>query len=235
MTSPVEPVLPLVQAAAIEPAVCRRTALVLAVAQDRNGGSFQASMATLAAWVGMSAGQTRKHVHALVMMDVLQVLANGNGGSSKALPLYQFNALRLGALAHQPGRTSDLFNTVPPPRLRFYAVGTQDALMQMAIELHGRPGQRVVRFVWETKQGDVPYGIADLQALLLPPFAKGAWTGQLNPHAGAATWAHPVNTSPETVEELRLWAQDVALGRLEDRRTSNNQLAHPHGGNHSDH
>lgn len=215
MTSPAEPVLPLVQAAAIEPAVCRRTALVLAVAQDRNGGSFQASMATLAAWVGMSTGQTRKHVHALVTMEVLQVLANGNGGSSKALPIYQFNTLRLRVLAHQPGGTSDLFNAAPPPRRRFYAVDTQDTLMQMAIELHGRPGQRAVRFCWETKQGEVPYGMTHLQALLLPAYAKGAWTGQLLPQLGAPAWAHPATVDQETQQELRHWAQDAALGRVE--------------------
>ncbi|MBV7428068.1 MULTISPECIES: hypothetical protein [unclassified Acidovorax] len=235
MSATLEPVVPLVQVAAIEPAACRRAALVLAAAQDRNGGSFQASMATIAGWVGMSQGQTRKHVHALFTMGVLKVLANGNGGSSKALPLYQFDPLRLRALAHQPGITSDLFNTAPAPRRRFYAVDTQNALKQMATELHGRPGQRVVRFVWETKQGDVAYGWGPLQMLLLPPFAKGAWTGQLNPQPGAPAGAKTVNTAAETVEELRAWAQDVALGRMENGRISNNQPAHPQGGNNSDH
>ena len=235
MSTTPESVLPLVQMAAIEPAVCRRTALVLAVAQDRNGGSFQASMATLAGWVGKSPGQTRKHVHALITMGVLQVLANANGGSSNALPLYRFDPLRLRALAHQPGQTSDLFNTAPPPRQRFYAVDTQNTLMQMAIELHGRPGQRAVRFCWETKQGEIPYGMTHLQALLLPSFAKGAWTGQLLPQPGAPEWAHPAAVDRETQQGLQVWAQDIALGRMESRRISNNQPAHPQGGNNSDH
>jgi hypothetical protein len=215
MSATSEPVLPLVQTTAIEPAVCQRVALVLAKAQDRNGGAFQASMATLAAWVGLSAGQTRKHVHALISLGVLHVLANGNGGSAKAPPLYRFDALRLRSLAHQPGRTPDLFSVAPPPRLRFYAIDAQGTLAQMAIELHGRPGHRLVRFVSESRNGDIPYGVTNLQALLLPSFAKGAWTGQLLPAPGAPPRAHPVSVDQETQQELRHWAQNAALGRVE--------------------
>ena len=215
MSTMSEPVLPLVQMAAIEPAVCRRVALALAKAHDRNDGAFQASMATLASWVGLSAGQTLKHVHALISLGVLQVLANGNGGAAKAPPLYRFDMLRLRALANQPGRTPDLFNVTPPPRLRFYAVDAQGTLAQMAIELHGRPGHRSVRFIRENRQGDTPYGMTHLQALLLPVYAKGAWTGQLLPGPGAPSWAHPVTVDRETQLELRLWAQDTALGRIE--------------------
>ncbi len=218
MTEQFEPVLPLVRAAAIEPVACRRVALVLALEQDSNGGSLSASMASLSSLVGMSPGQTRKHVHALVAMDVLQVLANANGGSPQALPQYRFNALRLRALAEQPGKTHDLFHSSPVPRTRFFAADgedSEDARLGMAMELHGRAGDRSIRFFRESPQGDIAYGWAPLQMLMRPLMAKGAWTGWLNPEAGAPVWALSVYTFPEIAERLQRWAQEIALGRSE--------------------
>ena len=215
MTPKNEPVLPLIRAAAIEPAVCRRTAMVLAQVQDSSGGSFHASMATLAAWAGMSSGQTRKHVHSLINMGVLQVLANRNGGSSQSLPQYQFNSLRLRALGQQPGSTPDMFQTPALARKAFHATDERGNQVEMVIEIRGQPGMRLVRFVRPTSTGTYLYGQASLQAMLRPGFAKGAWTGWLNPHEWCPEWVESVQASPETVESLRQWAQQVALGRVE--------------------
>lgn len=223
MTSANSPVLPLVRCAAIGPESCRRTALILAEAQDSNGGKFDASMACIAAWTGLSKVQARKHVHALVRMDVLRVLANANGGDPLAWPVYQFNVLRLRALGQHPGGTPDMFSASAPPRRSFDALNGTDGckeIVAMAIEILGRPGKREVRFVREAPQGDIAYGRTHLQALLLPTFAKGAWTGWLNPQEGAPDWADPVYTPSETVERLRQWAQSVALGRVESIETA---------------
>lgn len=216
MTEHFEPVLPLVRAAAIEPAACRRVAFALAEAQDNSiKGMFSVPMAGIAAWTELSKGQARKHVHALLKMGVLIVLANANGGDPGAWPVYQFNAPRLRALAQQSGRTSDLFEATPIPRMSFMAEDEAGERQYMAIELYGRPGQRTVRFFLESPKGDIAYGWTRLQALLLPVLAKGSWTGWLNPETEAPDWALPVFVSPETVEALQQWAQDNALGRIE--------------------
>lgn len=223
MTPASNPVLPLVRCAAIEPEACRRTALILAEAQDSNGGKFDASMACIAAWTGLSKAQARKHVHALVKMDVLRVLANANGGDPLAWPVYQFNVLRLRAIGQQSGQTPDMFSVSLPPRRGFYALDDSDGgaeMVAMALEILGRPGQRQVRFVRAGLHGDIAYGRTHLRALLLPSFAKGAWTGWLNPQEGAPDWAGSVYTAPETVERLRQWAQSVALGRIESTETA---------------
>lgn len=133
----------------------------------------------------------------------------------------------------RPECTGDLFS--PPPRRYFLADDESGLYQLMAMELHGQPGQRTVHFFLEAEQGDIGYGWGPMKMLLLPPFAKGAWTGQLNPQHGAPVWAHSVNTAPETMEELRLWAQDVALGRAESGPALNNQPALPQGANDSDH
>lgn len=214
MTTSLEPVLPLVRAAVIEPTVCRRTALALAELQDASGGSFAASMATLATTVGMCKAQTRKHVHALVMMDVLHVVANAHGGAPGAVPHYQFNRSRLRALGQQPGTIPDMFCAPPAPRRSFTGFEGETAV-GMAIEVIGLPGQRVIRFVRESDQGDIPCGTAPLRALLVPRFAKGAWTGWLAPKGSASEGRNSVYTPPETVELLQQWVQEAALGRSE--------------------
>ena len=218
MTQKIQPVAPLVLAAGIEPPACRTVALALAELQDHCGASFAASMQQLAGVVGLSKVQTRKHVHALIAMGALKVTANAHGGAPGMVPHYRFDALRLRALAQQSGKTPDLFHSAPAPRMRFFAADGEDAeyaRQRMAVELHGRAGHRFVCFFQESAQGDIGYGRAPLQALMLPPFAKGAWTGWLNPQAGAPDWACSVYTFPETVEKLQQWAQDIALGRTE--------------------
>lgn len=211
-------VIPLVLAAGIEPPACRTIALALADLQGHSGGSFAASMQQLAGVVGLSKAQTRRQVHALVSMGVLKVTANAHGGAPGLVPHYQFDALRLRSLAQQAGTTPDLFNAPPAPRMRFFAADGEDAefaRLRMAIELHGQSGDRSVRFFHESAQGDVGYGCAPLRILMLPPFAKGAWSGWLNPQVGAPEGARSVYTFPETVEKLQRWAQDTALGRTE--------------------
>lgn len=218
MNQQIQPVTPLVLAAGIESPACRTVALALAELQDYCGASFAASMQQLAGVVGLSKVQTRKHVHALIAMGVLKVTANAHGGAPSLVPHYRFDALRLRALAQQSGKTPDLFHSAPAPRMRFFAADGEDAeyaRQRMAIELHGRPGDRSIRFFHESSQGDIGYGCAPLMVLMSPPFAKGAWSGWLNPQPGAPDWAQRVYTFPETVEKLQQWAQDIALGRTE--------------------
>lgn len=218
MNQQFHPVTPLVLAAGIEPLACKTVALALADLQDHCGASFAASMQQLAGVVGLSKVQTRKHVHTLTFMGVLKVTANAHGGAPGLVPHYRFDASRLRELAQQPGKTPDLFDAAPVPRIRFFAADGEDAefaRQRMAMELHGRAGKRSIRFFQESAQGDIGYGHAPLQILMLPPFAKGAWSGWLNPQPGAPDWAHRVYTFPETVEKLQQWAQDTALGRTE--------------------
>lgn len=210
-----EPVSSLVHAVHIESQACRAVALILAEMQDCGGGLIRASMATLAERVGLSTVQTRKHVHALIQMGLLRVLANAHGGAPGLVPHYQFDAQRLRALGQQPGATPDLFQAVAAPRRGFSAANESGTLATMAMELHGGPGQRFIRFVRESAHGDVPYGATSLKAFLLPLNAAGAWSGWLNPQKGAQSWAGPVVTAPETVEQLQRWAQETALGRSE--------------------
>lgn len=215
MNQSFEPVLPLVQGAAIEPAACLRTALAMAELHDVNNGVLKASMASLADLVGLSTPQVRKHVHALISLGVLEVTANAHGGAPVAVPHYRFNVLRLHALGQQLGRTPDMFQTPVVARKRFDATDEAGHHAYMILEMRGQPGMRIARFVRTTQRGDVLYGQAPLQALLLPGFAKGAWTGWLNPHEGSPNWAEPVFAPPETIESLRQWAQQIALGRVE--------------------
>lgn len=226
MNQQFHPVTPLVLAAGIEPPACRTVALALADLQDHCGASFAASMQQLAAVVGLSKVQTRKHVHTLTSMGVLKVIANAHGGAPGLVPHYSFDAPRLRELAQQPGKTPDLFDSAPVPRIRFFAADGEDAefaRQRMAMELHGRAGKRSIRFFQESAQGDIGYGRAPLQALMLPPFAKGAWTGWLNPQAGAPDSARSVYTFPETVEKLQQWVQDMALGRPEGGAAAHQQ------------
>lgn len=219
MTQNFEPVLPLVRAASIQPTACGRVALTLAEAQDSCGGKFTASMACISAWTELSKGQARKHVHTLIKLGVLNILANANGGNPLAEPVYQFNAHRLRALAQMPGKTPDFFHSAPAPRMRFFAADGEDAefaRQRMAIELHGRAGSRFIRFFQESSQGgDIAYGGMSLQALMLLPVADGAWSGWITPQPGAPDWAQSVYIFPETVEKLQQWAQATALGRVE--------------------
>lgn len=232
MNQQFQPVTPLVLAAGIEPPACRTIALALADLQDRCGVSFAASMQQLAGVVGLSKVQTRKHVHTLMSMGVLNVTANAHGGAPSLVPHYRFDALRLRALAQQSGKTPDIFNSAPAPRMRFFAADGEDAeyaRQGMAIELHGRAGNRFIRFFQESAQGDIGYGCAPLQALMLPPFAKGSWSGWLNPQPGAPAWARSVYTFPETVNKLQQWAQEMALGRPEGGAAANPQAIEQKG------
>ncbi len=210
-----EPVAPLVHAAAIESPACRAVALILAELQDCSDGFIQASMATLAEHVGLSTVQTRKHVHALIRMGLLRVLANAHGGAPGSVPHYQFDVQRLRVLGQQPGATPDLFKAVAAPRRGFYAANESANLAIMAIELHGGPGLRCIRFVRQSEQGDVPYGTTPLKDFLRPFNSTGGWSGWLNPQKGAPSWTGPVFTAPETAEQLQRWAQETALGRSE--------------------
>lgn len=220
MSQSFEPILPLVRAAAIEPAGCLRTALVMAELHDANCGVLKASMASLGALTGLSAQQVRKHVHSLIKLGVLDVTANAHGGAPGSVPHYQFDPFRLSALACRAGHTPDLFNGVPALRMTFFAEDTEDVRQQMAVELHGRPGSRSVEFFLDTPQGDIAFGWTPMETVLRPPFAKGAWTGWLNPQEGAPAWALPVFTSPETVGKVRQWVQSAALGRVESIETA---------------
>ena len=215
MTHHFEPVRPFVRAAGIEPAGSLRAALAMAELHDANGGLLKASMASLGALAGLSKQQVRKHVHALISLGVLEVTANAHGGAPGAVPHYRFNVLRLRTLSQQPGKTPDMFQTPALARKRFDATDEAGRQADMVLEMRGQPGIRFIRFVRTTRQGDILYGQAPLKALLLPSFAKGAWTGWLNPHEGSPNWAEPVFTPPETIESLRQWTQQIALGRVE--------------------
>lgn len=215
MRDSTESVASLVHAVHIESQACRVVALILADMQDCSGGPIQASMATLAERVGLSTVQTRKHVHALIRMGLLRVLANAHGGAPGAVPHYQFDVQRLRALGQQPGATPDLFKTVAAPRRGFYAANESANLAIMAIELHGGPGRRSIRFVRASAQGDVPYGTTPLKDFLRPINSTGGWSGWLSPQKGAPSWTGPVFTAPETAEQLQRWAQETALGRSE--------------------
>ena len=208
-------VAPLVRAATIEPASCLRVALAMAELHDTNGGVLKASMASLAALAGLSTPQVRKHVHALISLGVFEVTANAHGGAPGTVPHYRFNVLRLRTLGEQSGRTPDMFHALVVAHKRFDATDEEGRQADMVLEMRGQPGMRIARFVRTTPRGDILYGQAPLQALLLPGFAKGAWTGWLNPHEGSPSWAEPVYAPPKTVESLRQWAQQVALGRVE--------------------
>ena len=215
MNSHFQPVSPLVRAAGIKPAMRCRVALVLAALQDREGRRFPVSFGPQAELVGLPPDEVRSHLQALVALGALQVFSKPACGSPAPLPSYQFNELRLRSLADHGSRTLDLFGDWPPPRMPFLAGDPQGVCQLMAMELHGQPGQRTVHFFLDTPSGDVPYGWGPLSALLLPAIAKGAWTGALNPDDSAPARACSVETSPETMSELRQWAQVLALGRSE--------------------
>lgn len=215
MTAIVESVSRLVRALDIKPASCRHTALVLAGAQDDEHGVFAATMADIAAWTGLSKCQVRKHVHSLISLGVLRVVANAHGGSPLHAPQYQFVASRLRDFAHQMGATPDLFDAAQKPRMSFLAEDESGERHNMAIELHGQPGRRTVRFFLQGAQGDVTYGWAPLQVLLQPCLSAGSWTGWLNPESCAPDGCLSVRAFPETVEKLQRWAQAAALGRTE--------------------
>ncbi|CAN7368384.1 hypothetical protein [Acidovorax sp. LjRoot117] len=210
-----ESVSSLVSAAAIEPAMRCRVALVLAAFQDREGPDFPAPLSSQAEFVGLPPDQIRGHIETLAALGVLVVTVRPDSGSPAPLPSYRFNKARLRALAQQHGHTQDLFGDLPMPRMPFLATDVNDGARLMAMEFHGLPGQRTVHFFLEGARGDIPFGWGYLRMLLLPAFAKGAWTGALNPNEGAPAWARPVNTDPETMDELRQWAQVLALGRSE--------------------
>lgn len=230
-----EPLSPLVCAAEIGPAMRRRVALVLAAIQDPEGPNFSASLGTQSSFVGLPPDEIQEHVAALAALGVLEVAFRSDCGSPAPLPSYHFNEARLRSLAQQQGRTEDLFSELPAPCMPFLAEDAKGGKCQMSMELRGRPGRRTVHFFLEGHHGDVPYGWGYLRMLLLPSFAKGAWTGSLNPDQRAPAWAKSVATPRETIEELRQWSQVLALGRPESRPSSNNQPALPQGADDSDH
>ena len=78
--------VPLVHAAAFEPAGCQRVALVLAQMHDVGGGIVQATMGHIANRAGLSKAQARKHVHALITEGVLKVTGNAHGGAPGQSP-----------------------------------------------------------------------------------------------------------------------------------------------------
>lgn len=216
MNSTYQPVLALVRAVAVEPAVCKHTALVMAELHDANGGILKASMASLAALVGLSTPQVRKHVHALVALGVLEVTANAHGGASGAVPHYRFNLTRLQAMATHTGHSADLFDAAQDakPGHRFVSEGGA----QMVAQLVGPPGQRKVQFFREVPDGFRDYGQVALAHVLRPWRwrwqQEGSWDAVLYPVVELED-DYPEEIFPGEFEKLQQWAQATALGRIE--------------------
>lgn len=216
MTTVHVPVLPLVRSVAIEPAVCRRTALAMAAAADSAGGTLAASMATLARLVGLSITQVRHHVHALVTTGVIEVTANAHGGAPGAVPHYRFNRTRLQALATHAGSSVDLFDLAQEcvGGFRFLSEGGAP----MVARLIGQPGQRRVQFFRETATGLRDYGQVALAHVLRPWRwrwqQEGSWDTVLYPVVELED-DFPEEIFPGEFEKLQQWAQAAALGRTE--------------------
>lgn len=202
----------LVRAAAIEPKSCRPVSFALAAIHDGNSGHVEVSMRNLAAAVQMSKAQTRKHVHALVALGVLEVTANAHGGAPGTAPVYCFKLGRLQALATGPGRTTDIFDAVEQrrPTYRFVSEGRA----RMVAQLAGRPGQRCVQFFRESDGGLQDYGQVPLSQLLLPWRLKGCWDAVLY-QVTTEEDNSPEEIFPGEFEMLQQWAQQAALGRVE--------------------
>lgn len=222
MTTIVESVSRLVRALGIEPASRRHTALVLAGAQNDEHGVFAATMADIAAWTGLSKNQARKHVHSLISMGVLRVVANAHGGSPLDAPLYQFVASRLRDLAQDAGATPDLFEAPEAlPHFTFDGELEDSSAAVMLAVLSGRPGRRIVSFIRQSDDGPVAYGHLTMQAVLLPLSISQEWAGGwLAPDDGAPAWASPVFLPSDTAALIQSWAQFTALGRIESVETA---------------
>lgn len=213
MNATFQPVLALVRAVAIEPAVCKRTAMVMADLHDINGGLLKASMASLAALAGLSTPQVRKHVHALIALGVLEVTANAHGGAPGAVPHYRFNLTRLQAMATHAGHSADLFDFAQQraPTHRFLSHGGA----QMVAQLIGRPGQRQVQFYREAPQGLRDYGQVPLSMVLRPWRVEGGWEAAVFPVVEHDDDNFQEEIHPGEYEKLQQWAQTAALGRTE--------------------
>lgn len=211
-----QPILPLVRAVAIEPAICRRTALAMAAVADDAGGILAASMASIGRLVGMSTRQVRKHVHALITMGVLEVVANAHGGAPGTVPHYRFNLARLQAMATHTGHSADLFDPAQDnrPGFRFLSEGGS----HMVAQLVGEPGLRFVQFHKDVAGELRDYGQVPL-AYLLRPWRwrwqqEGAWDAVLYPVVDHED-EFVEEIFPGEFEKLQQWAQATALGRTE--------------------
>ena len=216
------PVLPLVYAAAFQPAGCQRVAIALANLHDEGGGPIRVTMGCIAGMASLSKVQARKHVHALVSMDVLHVVANAHGGAPGTAPLYQFNTLRLSAFTQRRGGTGDLFvEAVAAPQLKFSGENEDGTAVPMVAALEGRPGFRIVRFFRVKTGASVEYGELPLKAVLLPLLISKEWAGGwLQPSDGAPAWAYAVYIPLVTAAQIQAWAQSTALGRIESVETA---------------
>lgn len=210
------PILPLVRSVAIKPEMCRRTALAMAAAADNAGGTLAASMATLSRLAGLSTTQVRHHVHALVAIGVIEVIANAHGGAPGAVPHYRFNRTRLQAMATHAGNSADLFDHAQEclATHRFVSEGGAS----MVAQLVGKPGQRRVQFFRETADGLRDYGQVALAHVLRPWRwrwqQEGSWDTVLYPVVELED-DYPEEIFPEEFEKLQQWAQAAALGRIE--------------------
>jgi hypothetical protein len=94
-----------VWSAALEPAGLKLTALALADWCADDGGRLYPSMAAIAARVGVTEAQARRHVHTLINMGLLSVEANHHGGAPGSTPRYRLHVERLRASASVRGDT----------------------------------------------------------------------------------------------------------------------------------
>ena len=214
MTTVHVPVLPLLRSVAIEPAACRRTALAMAAAADSAGGTLAASMATLAQLVGLSTTQVRHHVHALVAVGVIEVIANAHGGAPGAVPHYRFNLNRLRVMATHAGHSADLFDHGEALAVSHRFVSEGGAAM--VAQLVGQPGQRYVQFYRDAPDGLRDYGRVALAHVLRPWRwrQEGSWDTVLYPVVELED-DYPEEIFPGEFEKLQQWAQATALGRIE--------------------
>ncbi len=213
--------VPLVHAAAFEPAGCQRVALVLAQMHDVGGGIVQATMGHIANRAGLSKAQARKHVHALITEGVLKVIGNAHGGAPGQSPDYVFNIRLLEQLAastpvlfgeqgEEPGHEAhDVY------RFQVSAGGAQFLAC-----LVGDPGFRRVVF-WRVDGQRESYGEVALKVLLCDLSARGGWHCHLMPN-GDPDVPHEqmFDLTLEEVAQLATWAQNAALGRVESLATA---------------
>lgn len=212
MKTEFQAVSPLIHAAEIRPASRRLVALALAHIHQTNEGQIAISMAQLSDMVGMSAAQTRKRLHSLIALGVLEVTANAHGGAPGSVPHYQFNLARLQVLATRKGCTADMFDSQQrhAPTHHFLSEGGA----RMVAQLAGRPGDRCVQFFRESDEGLQDFGQVPLSQLLLPWRLKGCWDAVLYQE----TREEDISLEeifPGEFEMLQQWAQQAALGRVE--------------------
>lgn len=212
--SALKTLVPLVHAAAFEPAGRQRVALVLAQMHDGGGGIVRATMGHIASRAGLSKVQARKHVHALISDGVLQVVGNAHGGAPGAAPHYRFSTARLQAMPMRVGHTADMFELAQHVCPECCIVSEGGA--QLVAQLVGPPGLRRVQFYRVASEGLRDYGQVPLSNVLSPwrLQQEGSWDAALYPMVELED-DYPEEIFPGEFEKLQQWAQAVALGRIE--------------------